>query len=165
MRHSKKAGEEDDEHGNGIASQPKRILRFHFNDAEVWVGLKECWVDLEWNEGQRSQIDVGVISGEDGEPHYFVNVADIHCKVNLEILVKAQAAMVAKVRHKRLVNLMGLMVKVLNNPRCNLMHSELCSSILPSYHLNHLIDYLRPLKHNHKVYKHIRSMKETKAQS
>ncbi|KAM1113398.1 hypothetical protein ACFX1Q_046130 [Malus domestica] len=87
------------------------------------------------------------------------------CKVNLEILVKAQAAMVAKVRHKRLVNLMGLMVKVLNNPRCNLTHSELCSSILPSYHLNHLIDYLRPLEHNRKVYKHIRSMKETKAQS
>ncbi|TQD74051.1 hypothetical protein C1H46_040407 [Malus baccata] len=28
--------------------------------------------------GQRSWIDVGVISGEDGEPHYFVNVADIH---------------------------------------------------------------------------------------
>ncbi|XP_048421952.1 sphingoid long-chain bases kinase 2, mitochondrial isoform X2 [Pyrus x bretschneideri] len=29
-------------------------------------------------KGQRSQIDVGVISGEDGEPHYFANVADIH---------------------------------------------------------------------------------------
>ncbi|KAM1158441.1 hypothetical protein ACFX13_032517 [Malus domestica] len=82
-------------------------------------------------------------------------------KVNLEILVKAQAAMVAKFRHKRLVNLMGLMVKVLNNPRCNLTHSELGSSVLSSYHLNHLIDYLRPLEHNRKVYKHIRRMKET----
>ncbi|CAN6557580.1 unnamed protein product [Malus baccata var. baccata] len=30
-------------------------------------------------------------------------------------------------------------------------HSELGSSILPSYHLNHLIDYLRPLEHNHKI--------------
>ncbi|KAB2636064.1 DNA topoisomerase 2-like [Pyrus ussuriensis x Pyrus communis] len=38
---------------------------------------------------------------------------------------QAEAAMVAKVRHKRLVNLIGLMVKVLNNPRCSLMHSEL----------------------------------------
>ncbi|KAL0347785.1 UNVERIFIED_CONTAM: Sphingoid long-chain bases kinase, mitochondrial [Sesamum calycinum] len=29
-------------------------------------------------KGVRSQVDVGVISGESGEPHYFINVADIH---------------------------------------------------------------------------------------
>lgn len=29
-------------------------------------------------KGQRSRIDVGVISGETDEPHYFINVADIH---------------------------------------------------------------------------------------
>lgn len=29
-------------------------------------------------KGVRSRIDVGVISGESGEPHYFINVADIH---------------------------------------------------------------------------------------
>lgn len=28
--------------------------------------------------GLRSRIDVGVISGEQGESHYFINVADIH---------------------------------------------------------------------------------------
>ncbi|GER57423.1 diacylglycerol kinase family protein [Striga asiatica] len=30
------------------------------------------------SKGIRSRIDVGVIAGERGEPHYFVNVADIH---------------------------------------------------------------------------------------
>ncbi|GFP91484.1 sphingoid long-chain bases kinase 2 mitochondrial [Phtheirospermum japonicum] len=30
------------------------------------------------SKGIRSQIDVGVITGESGEPHYFINVADIH---------------------------------------------------------------------------------------
>ncbi|XP_010261338.1 PREDICTED: sphingoid long-chain bases kinase 2, mitochondrial isoform X2 [Nelumbo nucifera] len=29
-------------------------------------------------KGQKSRIDVGVINGESGEPHYFINVADIH---------------------------------------------------------------------------------------
>lgn len=29
-------------------------------------------------KGLRSRIDVGVIDGEEGEPHYFINVADIH---------------------------------------------------------------------------------------
>ncbi|KAM7261162.1 hypothetical protein ACFE04_026637 [Oxalis oulophora] len=29
-------------------------------------------------KGLRSQVDVGVINGESGEPHYFINVADIH---------------------------------------------------------------------------------------
>lgn len=29
-------------------------------------------------KGVRSHVDVGVISGETGEPHYFINVADIH---------------------------------------------------------------------------------------
>lgn len=28
--------------------------------------------------GRRSHIDVGVITGESGEPHYFINVADVH---------------------------------------------------------------------------------------
>ncbi|KAL0397933.1 UNVERIFIED_CONTAM: Sphingoid long-chain bases kinase, mitochondrial [Sesamum calycinum] len=28
--------------------------------------------------GRRSHIDIGVISGESGEPHYFINVADVH---------------------------------------------------------------------------------------
>ncbi|KAK4418560.1 Sphingoid long-chain bases kinase, mitochondrial [Sesamum alatum] len=32
--------------------------------------------------GGRSHIDVGVISGESGEPHYFINVADIHLSAN-----------------------------------------------------------------------------------
>ncbi|KAI3444500.1 hypothetical protein Pfo_001165 [Paulownia fortunei] len=30
------------------------------------------------SKGMRSCIDVGVISGEGGEPHYFINVADVH---------------------------------------------------------------------------------------
>ncbi|KAK4415908.1 Sphingoid long-chain bases kinase, mitochondrial [Sesamum alatum] len=29
-------------------------------------------------KGVKSQVDVGVISGESGDPHYFINVADIH---------------------------------------------------------------------------------------
>lgn len=29
-------------------------------------------------KGVRSRVDVGVITGEDKEPHYFINVADIH---------------------------------------------------------------------------------------
>ncbi|KAF8413223.1 hypothetical protein HHK36_001199 [Tetracentron sinense] len=29
-------------------------------------------------KGMKSRIDVGVISGKSGEPHYFINVADIH---------------------------------------------------------------------------------------
>ncbi|MQM02833.1 hypothetical protein Taro_035607 [Colocasia esculenta] len=29
-------------------------------------------------KGMKSRIDVGVIHGENGEPHYFINVADIH---------------------------------------------------------------------------------------
>ncbi|XP_050145534.1 uncharacterized protein LOC126621169 isoform X1 [Malus sylvestris] len=51
----------------------------------------------------------------------------------LTFICKAEAAMVAKVRHKRLVNLIGLMIKVLNNPRCSLTHSELGSYI--SHHI------------------------------
>ncbi|KAL7158804.1 hypothetical protein ABFS83_02G167300 [Erythranthe nasuta] len=30
------------------------------------------------SKGMRSRIDVGVINGEGGEPHYFINVADVH---------------------------------------------------------------------------------------
>lgn len=28
--------------------------------------------------GMRSYIDVGAITGESGESHYFINVADVH---------------------------------------------------------------------------------------
>lgn len=39
-----------------------------------------CFLNLYANffAGLRSRIDVGVIDGEEGEPHYFINVADIH---------------------------------------------------------------------------------------
>lgn len=44
---------------------------------------------MEWNPiklidfmfsytGMRSYIDVGAITGESGESHYFINVADVH---------------------------------------------------------------------------------------
>ncbi|KAH7513078.1 hypothetical protein FEM48_Zijuj12G0158300 [Ziziphus jujuba var. spinosa] len=46
--------------------------------------------------GQRSRIDVGVISGETKEPHYFLNVADIH--------LSAKAGFYAS-RYKRFGNL------------------------------------------------------------
>ncbi|KAF9614146.1 hypothetical protein IFM89_015465 [Coptis chinensis] len=46
--------------------------------------------------GLKSRIDIGVISGESGEPHYFVNVADIH--------LSAKAGYYAS-RHKKFGNL------------------------------------------------------------
>ncbi|KAI4355137.1 hypothetical protein L6164_003937 [Bauhinia variegata] len=46
--------------------------------------------------GLRTSIDVGVISGESGEPHYFINVADIH--------LSAKAGFYAS-RYKRFGNL------------------------------------------------------------
>ncbi|KAB2602825.1 hypothetical protein D8674_003830 [Pyrus ussuriensis x Pyrus communis] len=39
MRRVKEWEEEDDEHGNGIESQQKKILRFHFNE---YRGLGEA---------------------------------------------------------------------------------------------------------------------------
>ncbi|KAF8379583.1 hypothetical protein HHK36_029024 [Tetracentron sinense] len=47
-------------------------------------------------KGLKSRLDVGVISGESGEPHYFINVADIH--------LSAKAGYYAS-RYKRFGNL------------------------------------------------------------
>ncbi|VFR03691.1 unnamed protein product [Cuscuta campestris] len=37
----------------------------------------ECLVEAR-SSGRKSRVDVGFIRGESGEPHYFINIADIH---------------------------------------------------------------------------------------
>lgn len=53
------------------------ILRLLFARISAFLNT---WVlfSLSYVSGMRSYVDVGVISGEREEPHYFINVADIH---------------------------------------------------------------------------------------
>lgn len=53
----------------GTGSDFARTLKWKNNPQEAIERIAK---------GQRSRIDIGVISGEDGESHYFNNVADIH---------------------------------------------------------------------------------------